>query len=57
MKKLLKIEVCGSYEQCTHALFTGEKSTTAAKKKKWKRKRKRESKHSLTYKIICISHS
>ena len=34
MKKLLKIEVSGSYEQCTRALFTGEKSTTAAKKKK-----------------------
>ena len=34
MKKLLKIEVCGSYEQCTRARFTGEKSTTAAKKKK-----------------------
>ena len=34
MKKLLKIEVCEPYEQCTRALFTREKSTTAAKKKK-----------------------
>ena len=36
MKKLLKSEVCGSHEQCTSALFTGESSTIAAKKKKEK---------------------
>ena len=34
MKKLLKIEVCGSCEQCMSALYTEEKSTTTAKKKK-----------------------
>ena len=33
MKKLLKSEVCGSHKQCTDTLFTGEKSTTAVKKK------------------------
>ena len=30
MKNLLKIEVCGTYEQCTGALFTGEQSKVAA---------------------------
>ena len=39
MKKLLKSEVYGSYEQCTRALFMGEKSTTAAKKREKKRKK------------------
>ena len=37
MKKLLKSGVCESYEQCTSALFTGEKSTITAGKKKEKR--------------------
>ena len=30
MKKLLKIEVCGTCEQCTGALFTGELLKVAA---------------------------
>ena len=38
MKKLLKSEVCRSREQCTGALFMGEKSITVLKKK---RERKR----------------
>ena len=37
MKKLQKSEVCESREQCTRTLFTGEKSTTAAKKKEKKK--------------------
>ena len=39
MKKLLKSGVCESYEQCTSALFTREKSTITAGKKKKKKKR------------------
>ena len=43
MKKLLKSGVCESYEQCTSALFTGEKSTiTAGKKKKKKEKTRKD---------------
>ena len=41
MKKLLKSEVCRSREQCTGALFMGEKSITMLKKK---RERERETK-------------
>ena len=33
MKKLLKSEICESRKQCTGALFTGDKSTTMAKKR------------------------
>ena len=42
MKKLLKSRVCGSREQCTGALFTGEKSTTAVGKKRREKTRKDE---------------
>lgn len=38
MKKLLKTKVCESREQCTSALYKGEKSTTYTAKKKKKRK-------------------
>lgn len=38
MKKLLKTKVCESREQCTGALYKGEKSTTYTAKKKKKRK-------------------
>ena len=60
MKKLLKSKVYGSRKQCMDALFTGEKSTTVAKKKMWKHRRGRESKHSLKvdffyYKNLQIS--
>ena len=34
MKKWIKSEVCGTREQCMGALFTGEKSNVAAKKKR-----------------------
>ena len=37
-KKWLKSEVCGTHEQCTDALFTGEKSNVVA----WKKKEKNE---------------
>ena len=37
MKKLLKTKVCGSREQCTGALYKGEKSTTYTAKKKKKK--------------------
>ena len=36
MKMWLKSEVCETYEQCTNALFTREKSNVAA----WKKKKK-----------------
>ena len=36
MKMWLKSEVCETYEQCTNALFTIEKSNVAALKKKKK---------------------
>ena len=40
MKKWLKSVICGTYEQCTGALFTMKKSNVAAeKKKKMKRER------------------
>ena len=42
MKKLLKSEVCRSREQCTGALFMGEKSITMLKKKERERERERE---------------
>ena len=38
MKKLLKTKVCESREQCTGALYKGEKSTTYTAKKKKERK-------------------
>ena len=38
MKKLLKTKVCESREQCTGALYKGEKSTTYTAKKKKKKK-------------------
>ena len=38
MKKFVKSEVCGTHEQCIHALFTTEKSKHAAGKKKGKKK-------------------
>ena len=34
--------VCGSREQCTGALFTGEKSTIGTRKKKKKKKTERK---------------
>ena len=37
MKKLIKSEVCGTREQCTSALFMGEKSKVLAKKQKKKK--------------------
>ena len=40
MKMWLKSEVCETYEQCTNALFTREKSNVAALKKKKKKKKK-----------------
>ena len=36
MKKLLKSVVCGTYEQCTGALFMGEKSKSFSLEKKKK---------------------
>ena len=36
MKKLLKSVVCGTYEQCTGALFMGEKSKSYSLEKKKK---------------------
>ena len=43
MKKLLKSVVCGTYEQCTGALFMGEKSKSYSLEKKKNLKRKRVS--------------
>ena len=40
MKKLLKIVICGTREQCTDALFTIDKSTIAGWTKKRKKKKK-----------------
>ena len=55
MKKLLKIEVCGSYKQCMEPTDMTEKSKMAAKKNKRenaKHKRvKRESKPHLRVKL------
>ena len=34
MKKLLKIVICGTHEQCTDALFSVEKSNVAVERKK-----------------------
>jgi len=39
---LLKSRVCGTREQCTNALFIGEKSTTMARKKKKEREKTRK---------------
>ena len=37
MKKLIKSGVCGTREQCIYALFTKDRSTVAAEKKKKKK--------------------
>ena len=39
MKKLIKSEVCGTYEQFIYALFTKDRSIVAAEEKKKKKKR------------------
>ena len=45
MKKLIKSRVCGTREQYIYALFTKDRSTVAAKKKRKKRKKEKKRKH------------